>query len=166
MDILQKMSTMGSTDKDAAETAPHLPIKIVTHDGGYFSVLESDKTTKHGKCVKMYDSGKVQYTCEYNNGKIHGRYVEYYDMLDELENEQPIYRIIEYNMGKKNGGYVTYDKSGHLGESRKYSSGLLHGTYLVTDDNGFQTMILYIKGIPAHMYVKRPEHAIELQITL
>ena len=135
---------------------------VATPHGGYYSVLTSDMKTKHGKCVKMYDSGRVEYTCEYVNGEVHGRYIKYHDLdMPEacgLDSESPIYQIIEYDKGKKHGGYVRYTSEGLLVESQKYVNGLRHVMHYAYA-GGKPIYTQYQNGIPTRRIMWSANHS-------
>lgn len=87
-----------------------------------YSVLKSDPSKMHGKCIKYYDSGKLLETARYKNGKVDGERILYF------ENGQKM--IVEhYILEKMDGTYETFYEHGGMRQQGAYKDNKVFGVW-------------------------------------
>jgi antitoxin component YwqK of YwqJK toxin-antitoxin module len=83
----------------------------------------------HGKYVRYYNNGTLEFECSYVHGKKHGEYVRYYKH-GQIEEKST------YKNGKRCGEHVIYKPDGNLYIKCKYINNELHGKYIRYHENG------------------------------
>jgi len=116
-----------------------------------------------GLSIEKYDSGKIKFEVEYENGLMNGSFIQYYENGNEKQ-------MSECLNGKLNGHYIDYYENGdvssegeyingkkedmwdwHSEGSKKrircnYSNGVKNGTHLFWGDDGTKELTEFVDG--------------------
>ena len=97
---------------------------------------------KEGEYKEFYENGSIKVECNYNNNKLHGKYILYnYD--------KTINKISNYNNDVLEGEEIEYYNHFNKRNMRKsnYENGKLHGkSKLYNGDNKLEWIIIYDNG--------------------
>jgi uncharacterized protein len=100
--------------------------------GGPQIICEKINGKYNGKYIELkdrYNNPVLYKICYYNNGLLHGEYIEYY------ENGGKIYIKSNYSNGLLDGEYIEYYENDKIHIKSNYSNGLLDGEYIEYYEN-------------------------------
>lgn len=93
---------------------------------------------KHGYSAKYYDSGRIEWECNYTDNIINNEWKAYYDIL----NDNAVHRLKEsgnYNNGLKTGTWLGWYETGYKKYEEGYTTYLDNTGTLVSAKNGTST---------------------------
>jgi antitoxin component YwqK of YwqJK toxin-antitoxin module len=96
-----------------------------------------DNGKKHGKYVEYYKNGQIFVDTTYRNirdiSRIHGKCISYYENGQIYEDAT--YQII-CDVSQKHGKYTSYFENGQIWEDTTYQNSQIHGKYIRYHQNG------------------------------
>jgi antitoxin component YwqK of YwqJK toxin-antitoxin module len=97
----------------------------------------------NGTCTEYYESGQVKHESRYDDGHLHGNYVNYNS--DGSKSTEMV-----YEKGELHGNHITYNSDGSKCGEKVYKKGVLHGNkteYITLPDKSIlKNVIKYTNG--------------------
>ena len=100
------------------------------HDMIFNYVLWESGKLYNGNRIGYYEhpGGIKSSKVDYKKGKIHGKYIEYYN--NYMDNDLSKFLVIDYKKDKKHGKRIMYAWDGEVSECTDYVEGKKHGKHI------------------------------------